>query len=53
MPESKSMKTGWLAVAQDIAECARAKAAQDQEKPDGILKRTARKTAEEVPAASR
>jgi len=47
------MKTDWLAVAQDITECARKKVAQDQEKLDRILEQTARKAAEQVPAASR
>ena len=32
------MKTDWLAVAQNIAKCARKKVAQDQERLDRILK---------------
>jgi hypothetical protein len=47
------MKTDWLAVAQDITECARKKVAQDQEKLEKILQRTALRAAEQVPAASR
>jgi hypothetical protein len=47
------METNWIAVAQDIAESARKKAAQDQEKLDRILKRAARESAEQIPAASR
>jgi hypothetical protein len=45
------MKTNWLAIAQDIAQCARKKAALDQEKLDTILMRPAGKTAEQAPAA--
>ena len=47
------MKTDWLAIAQDIAECARKKVAEDQEKLDRILERTAREVAEQVPITSR
>jgi hypothetical protein len=35
------METDWLAIARDIAECARKKVAQDQEKLDRILDRAA------------
>jgi len=47
------MKNDWIAVAKDISECARKKAATDQEKLDTILKRTADTAQERVVAASR
>jgi hypothetical protein len=47
------MNTDWLAVARNIAECARAKAARDQEKLEGILKRIDQEPAEQLAAAAR
>lgn len=47
------MKTDWLAIAQDIAECARAKAAHDQGKLEMILKRSEKNPAAHVAALSR
>jgi hypothetical protein len=47
------MKTDWLAIAQDIAEHARAQVAEDQRKLDSILKYAAAKPAEKVATASR